>query len=101
MKVNESDILTPISPQDRVIVKSEKVIPDKVVSVLFVPCTPPNELAKMIRKDEQAISKLSGYRIKIVERCRTRLGDLLKNKGPTYGQECGRDSCQPCKSRDS
>ena len=82
-------------------VKVKKVIPDEVISVLFVPRTPHSELAKMLRKDEQAISKLSRYCMKIVERTGTRLGDLLRNKGPNYGQECGRESCHPCKSRDS
>ena len=55
----------------------------------------------MIRKYEQAFSKLSGYRIKIVERCGTRPGDLLRNKGPNYAQEFGREDFHPCKLRDS
>ena len=60
VKVNESDSATPVSPQPKVIVNSEKVIPDEFILVLFVPRTHHSELAKMIRKDEQAISKLSG-----------------------------------------
>ena len=60
----------------------EKEIPEEVISVLFVPRTPHSELAEMIRRDEHTISKLSGYRIKIVERCVIKLIDLLRNKGP-------------------
>ena len=56
---------------------SKKVIPEEVISVLFVPRTPHSELARMIRRDEHTISKLSGYRIKIVERCGSKLIDLL------------------------
>ena len=51
----------------------------------------------MIRQDEHTISKLSGYRIKIVERCGTKLIDLLRNKGPDYAQPCNREKCHPCK----
>ena len=47
--------------------KTKKPIPEEVVSVLFVPRTPHSELAKLIRRDEHTISKLSGYRIKIIE----------------------------------
>merc|ERR1711954_221555 len=55
----------------------------------------------MLRRDEKEILKLSGYCIKMVERSGSRLGDLLRNKGPNYGQECGRESCHPCKARES
>ena len=100
VKVNEDQLQSRSNQQEEVKVK-KKVIPDEVISVLFIPRTPHSELAKMLRKDEQAISKLSRYRIKIVERTGIRLGDLLRNKGPNYGQECGRESCHPCKARDS
>merc|ERR1712112_785882 len=70
---------------------------EEVVSVLFVPRIPHSELAKMIRRDEHTISKLSGYRIKIVECCGTKLVDLLRNKGPDYAQPCNRENCHPCK----
>merc|ERR1711954_380800 len=71
----------------------KKKIPEEVISVLFVPRTPHSELAKLIRRDKQIISKLSGYRIKIIERCGSKLIDLLRNKGPDYGQPCGRFPC--------
>ena len=100
VKVKENQLQSQSNPQEEVKVKT-KVIPDEVISVLFVPCTPLRELAKMLRRDEKEISKLSRYRIKIVERTGTRLGDLLRNKGPNYGKECGRESCHPCKARDS
>ena len=51
----------------------------------------------MIRRDEHTISMLSGYRIKIVERCGTKLIDLLRNRGPNYAQPCNREKCHPCK----
>ena len=44
----------------------KKKIPEEVISVLFVPRTPHSELAKLIRRDEHTISKLSGYRFKII-----------------------------------
>ena len=75
----------------------KKKIPEEVVSVLFVPRTPHSELAKLIRRDKHTISKLSGYRIKIIERCGSKLVDLLRNKGPDYAQPCGREQCNPCK----
>merc|ERR1711954_208280 len=64
----------------------KKKIPEEVVSVLFVPRTPHSELAKLIRRGEHTISKLSGYKIKIIERCGSKLVDLLRNKGPDYTQ---------------
>ena len=91
VKVNDNQLQSQSNPQEEVKVKT-KVIPYEVISVLFIPCTPHSELAKMLRRDEQAISKLSRYCIKIVERTGTILGDLLRNKGPNYGQECGRDA---------
>ena len=64
----------PTTPQPQPEEKKEneeekKKIPKEVVSVLFVPGTPHSDLATMIRKDKQTISKLSGYHIKIVKRC--------------------------------
>ena len=87
------EILTPQTIQPT---GMKKEIPEEVISVLFVPRTPHSELAKMIREDERTISKLSGYRIKIVERCGTKLVDLLRNKGASYAQPCNREKCHPC-----
>merc|ERR1712081_35640 len=81
VKVKENQLQSQSNPQEEVKVKT-KLIPDEVISVLFVPRTSHSELAKMLRRDKQAISKLSRYRIKIVERTSTRLVDLLRNKGP-------------------
>ena len=80
--------------------KKKKNIPEEVVSILFVPRTPHSELAKMIQKDKQPISKLAGYQIKILERFGTKLVDILRNKGPEYGHPCGREKCHPCKNGD-
>ena len=63
VKVNKDQLQSRTNPQEEVKVK-KKVIPDEVISVLFVPHTPHSELAKMLRKDEQAISKLSRCCIK-------------------------------------
>ena len=76
---------------------TKKNIPEEVISVLFVPRTQHSKLAKMIRRYEQTISKLSGYKIKIVEHCGTKLIDLLRNKGPDYTQLCNRENCHLCK----
>ena len=76
VKVKENQLQSQTSPPEEVKVK-KKVIPDEVISVFFIPRTSHSELAKMLRKDEQAISKLSRYCVKIVERTETWLGDLL------------------------
>ena len=56
-KVKENQLQSQSSPQEEVKVKT-KVIPDEVISVLFVPRTPHSELAKMLRKDEKEISTI-------------------------------------------
>ena len=59
VKVKEKQPQSPPDPHQEV--KVNKVIPVEVTSVLLVPCTSQSELAKMLRKDEKAILKQSGY----------------------------------------
>ena len=52
----------------------------EVKSVLFVPHTPGSELAKRLRKEEERVSRVAGYRVKIVERTGTQLRRILCKK---------------------
>ena len=70
----------------------------EVKSVLFVPHTPGSELAKRLRKEEERVSKVAGYRVKIVERTGTQLRRILCKKNPFTGLPCGRERCLSCRN---
>ena len=63
-------------------------------SVIFVPCTPKEELKK---EYEQEILR-SGFRIKVVERSGTKIKDVLHKKDPFKKKECEREDCFVCRS---
>ena len=64
-----------------------------VVSVMFVPHTPGGELAKLLRENEEKISKMTENSIKIVERTGVKLQDTITKSNPWKGQDCGRKNC--------
>ena len=61
-------------------------------SVIFVPCTPNEELKK---KYEQEISK-SGFNVKVVEKSGIKIKDVLHKKDPFKKTQCDRDDCFVC-----
>lgn len=63
-------------------------------SVIFVPCTPNEQLKK---KFEQAIRN-SSFRIKVVEKSGTKIKDILHRKDPFKKEQCERDDCFVCRS---
>ena len=65
-------------------------------TVLFVSQTPNGILAKQLQKVENVISKLTGDRVKVVERGGTSIKKILVKSNPWAGALCGRDNCLPC-----
>ena len=65
-------------------------------TVLFVKQTPNGVLAKRLQKVENDISKLTGDRVKIVERGGTSVKKMLIKSNPWAGSLCGRENCLPC-----
>ena len=57
----------------------------EVKSVIFVPQTKHSELAKKLRECENELVKVTGYKIKIVERCGTSLTRILTKSNPWGG----------------
>ena len=75
---------------------SQEKEPSKIKSVMFVPHTPGSELAKRLRENEEQLLKLTGSKIKIVERTGTKLQDLLTRANPWKGSDCERENCLLC-----
>ena len=69
---------------------------EEVVTVMFVFQTPNGELAKRLQKVENDIAKVSGKKVKIVERSGTMVRRLLCRSNPWAGGKCGRDNCLSC-----
>ena len=49
----------------------------KVKTVIFVPQTANSQLAKMLREEEATLEKMTGYKVKYVEKTGTSIGNLL------------------------
>ena len=63
-------------------------------SVLFIPPTPNSKLKKIY---QQKIIE-NGFRIKVTERCGTKLKQFIQKTDPFKPQTCMKDDCFPCKS---
>ena len=74
---------------------SSKALPD-FTSVMFVSQTHNGTLDKRLQKVENRISKLTGERIKIVERSGTSVKQMLIKSNPWAGRPCGKDKCLSC-----
>ena len=72
---------------------------EKAKAVLFTPYTNHSELAKKLREAEEKLEELTGYRLKIVERAGFKLEDLLHKSDPWQGQDCGRELCLLCETK--
>ena len=65
-------------------------------TVLFVEQSKKGELARRLREVEKKVSRIVGYKTKIVEGVGTKLKDLMPNSNPWKGSHCGRERCIPC-----
>lgn len=63
-------------------------------SVMFVPCTPNEELKKMYEKEINN----SGFKIKVIERSGKKIKDVLHRKDPFKNTKCNRLDCFVCNS---
>ena len=72
---------------------------NRIVAVMFVPYTPKGELAKRLREVENDMEKHTGNKLKIVERSGTKLIDLIHKSDPWEGQDCGRENCILCATK--
>ena len=70
--------------------------PPEVVTVMFVPQTPNGELAKRLQQVENDIAKVTGKKVRMVERSGTMIRRLLCRSNPWAGGKCGRDNCLSC-----
>ena len=71
----------------------------EVKSIIFIPHTKDSSLAKVLRERETKIQEVTGDRIKIVERAGKKLEDLVSNKDPWKGADCGRSNCFLCNTK--
>ena len=71
----------------------------KIKAVMFIPFTKHSELAIRLRENEEQMEKMSGYRMKIVEKGGTKLVDMLHKANPWAGEECGRRGCLLCATK--
>ena len=79
--------------------KKTKGGPSKIKAVVFVPYTTNSLLAKRMREEEIVLEKMTGYRLKVVERGGTKLEDILVKKNMWEGEECGRQKCLLCRTK--
>ena len=66
---------------------------------MFVPYTINSGLAKELREAEEMLFKLTGYKLKIVERSGTTLEELLHKSDPWQGIDCERQGCILCATK--
>ena len=79
---------------------SNKKVQIRTSTVLFVEQTPRGELARRFREAEKGLSRLTGFRVKVVERCGTKVVNILHKSNPWAESRCQRTDCYPCKTGD-
>ena len=67
----------------------------EVVTAVFVDRTTDGDLMELMRRAEQKLSSITGYRVKIVEKNGLTLGQSLVQRDPFVGWPCGRE-CGVC-----
>ena len=70
-----------------------------VKAVITIPYTVGSTLAKKIREREPMMEKITGFRMKVVERVGVKLEQLLHKSDPWSGKECERPNCILCKTK--
>ena len=72
---------------------------DRIKSVIYVQHTRGSNLAKALREEEEAMDKLTGYKLKVVERAGDSLDGLLHRSNPWSGADCAREKCILCETK--
>ena len=72
----------------------------KAKAVMFLPYTHNSQLAKNMREAESKLLELTGYQLKVVERCGMKLEDLLRKSDPWVGMDCLRETCLHCRTKE-
>ena len=70
-----------------------------IKSVMFVPYTAHSELATRLRESEEKMKDMTGYKLKIVEKVGMKLVDILHKSDPWAGEECRRQGCLLCETK--
>jgi hypothetical protein len=79
--------------------KKNKTTQIETKTVIFVPQTANSLLAKMLRQEESHLEKVTGYRVKYVEKAGQNIGSLLVRSNPWSGIDCGRRGCLLCETK--
>jgi hypothetical protein len=69
-------------------------------TVIFIPQTKNSKLAKMLRQEEATLEKMTGYRVKYVEKAGQSIGGLLCKSNHWAGKLCGRGGCLLCYTKE-
>ena len=68
-------------------------------AVMFAPYTAGSALTKELREAENKLGDSTGIKVKIVERCGTKIVDILTSSDPWKGQDCLRAGCLLCQTK--
>ena len=68
----------------------------EVVATLFVDRTHNNLLLDKLKKEEELLTEITGYKVKLVEKNGTKLEQLLVKRDPFEGWDCSRGDCICC-----
>ena len=63
---------------------------------MFIPYTPDGTLAKNMKENEEKLEKLTGTKLKIVERTGSKLVDQITKSNSWQGMDCQRENCLLC-----
>ena len=79
--------------------KSKNKKAPETKTAIFVPQTANSLLAKMLRQEEAHLEKVTGYRVKYVEKSGQNIGNMLVSSNPWSGLDCGRQGCLLCETK--
>ena len=79
--------------------RNKQVGSNTTKSVVYVQQTRGSNLAKKMREEEEMLEKLTGYRLKVVERAGDSLEGLLHRSNPWSGADCAREKCLLCETK--
>ena len=101
VRTNESRRLAMPSSKGKSVTKRKRkeVMNKDIKSVVFIPHTKDSILAKELRNKELEIQKITGNRMKIVEKSGNKLEDILTSTDPWKGADCGRSNCFLCNTK--
>ena len=72
----------------------------KTIAVLTVPRTHGGELVKLFREAETNIRSVCTTKVRVKERVGNTVKSLLTKSNPWIGENCPRQDCLPCQSKD-